>query len=658
MMKWISLLVIMMCVTPAWAQFEVELGECEQAYSDKAQAQVNKALASFDKKDYKMAKIYVNNVLDIDPKNAHGLYLMGEIAMRNKPANVNMAIAYWTQLTDVCPNYRAEVQFFLGVLLLEDGKKKKSEEMMRLFLANPERDRAFDKEAESIIEEINLQQTLFANPVPFDPKPVTSICTRDDEYLAIISPDAEMCFFTRRSKKVDKYSGPAAKTRIVEEFSLAKRNENGTFEKGEALEYPFNESYNEGGPTITANNRELYFTVCKMDKEGRQNCDIYYCFREGSYWGEIENLGEHINRADSWESQPSVSADGQFLYFVSNRPGGIGGLDLYMCTRELNGTWSAPQNLGKSINTRKNEKSPFIHSDSQTLYFASNGHATLGGYDIYYSKKEEEAEEYNKPVNIGYPINTKADEIGLFVSLDGVNAYFSSNKLRGPGGWDFYSFELHPAARPEQVALVKGTMLDKNQEVVKDAKLQIKNLKTKEVQDITVDQTTGEYAAVVNIKEQENLILKVEKEGTAFTSKLVDIEDEETVNGVVKAELEVAPIEVGKEYRLNDIKFASDSYQLSEKAKLVIDEFILFLGEQPRIKVDIQGHTDNAGNPEDNMTLSKNRAKVVYDYLISNGISTSRMTWHGFGQTKPIASNSNEKSMAKNRRTVFVITGK
>ena len=149
---------------------------------------------------------------------------------------------------------------------------------------------------------------------------------REDEYLAIISPDAEMCFFTRRSKKVDKYSGPAAKTRIVEEFSLAKRNENGTFEEGEALGYPFNESYNEGGPTITANNRELYFTVCKMDKEGRQNCDIYYCFREGSYWGEIENLGEHINRADSWESQPSVSADGRFLYFVSNFRRGLFGL--------------------------------------------------------------------------------------------------------------------------------------------------------------------------------------------------------------------------------------------------------------------------------------------------------------------------------------------
>ena len=206
------LLGLLFCVQ-SFAQVEIELGECDQPYDEKVEKQVNKALVSFNKKDYKMARIYVNNVLEVAPKNAHGLYLMGELGLREK--NVNKAEAYWTQLIAVCPNYRAEVQFFLGVILLENGKKKKSEEMMKLFLANPERDRGYDKEAESIIIEINLQETLFGNPVPFDPKPVTSICTRDDEYLAIISPDAELCFFTRRSKKVDKYSGPAAKTRIV-----------------------------------------------------------------------------------------------------------------------------------------------------------------------------------------------------------------------------------------------------------------------------------------------------------------------------------------------------------------------------------------------------------------------------------------------------------
>src|SRR5690606_39114517 len=138
------------------------------------------------------------------------------------------------------------------------------------------------------------------------------------------------------------------------------------------------------------------------------------------------------------------------------------------------------------------------------------GHPGLGGFDIFYAKQGAEG-TFEKPVNIGYPINTKEDEIGLFVSLDGSRAYFSSNKLNGPGGWDLYGFDLHKAARPDQVALVKGTLLNENQEVVYDAKLTLKNLETKEITAITVDQFTGEYAAVVPLS--ENVIIKVEKDG-------------------------------------------------------------------------------------------------------------------------------------------------
>ncbi len=636
------------------AQGEIELGECEQAPNEKIEKQINKALSSLRKEDLKMARIYINNALKIDEQNAHGLYLMGELALREK--NVKRAEQYWTQLIEICPNYRAEVQFFLGVIFVEKGQKAKSKEMLNLFLKNPERDRIYDKEAKSIVEEIELQENMYANPVPFNPRTVDDICTPADEYLAIISPDEDLCFFTRRSKqKSNKYDGPATSTRIIEEFCLARKNDDGTYAIGESMGYPFNESYNEGGPTITANNRELYFTVCQVNKEGRENCDIYYVKKDGNYWGEINKV-EGIN-TDDWESQPSISSDGKYLYFVSNRKGGIGGLDIYVAKRKLNGQWEAPINLGKNINTRKNEKSPFIHSDSQTFYFASNGQPTMGGYDIYYSKKNND-ETYGKPVNIGYPINTKADEIALFVSLNGQRAFFSSNKLKGPGGWDFYEFDLHAAARPEQVALVKGTLLDEEKEVVEGAELTIKNLKTKEVKIIDVDEITGEYASVVLIKEKEYLILKVEKEGAAFNSKLVDLDDEDSENGVVETEFEVAPIEVGKEYRLNDIKFATDSYELTEKAKLVIEEFILFLNEQPRMKVDIQGHTDNVGSASDNLALSKNRAKVVYEYLLNHGISASRLKWHGFGQSKPISSNANEIGRAQNRRTVFVINAK
>jgi outer membrane protein OmpA-like peptidoglycan-associated protein len=651
-----QLITMLLMLAHSLAFGQVELGECPQQIDEKADAQVQKALKELNKKasttTLRMANIYANNALKFDEENAHALYLLGEIALRER--NLLKAEASWTKCLEVCPDYKADLFFFLGIIYLENGKKQQAEELLSKFLANPERERGYDKDAKAALKEIRLKDELMNNPVPFDPKPVRQISTSADEYLAIISPDEELCFFTRRQRKKDKYAGPAGTTRMVEEFTLATKA-GSVFTKGEALESPFNENFNEGGASITADNKELFFTVCQVDGDGYQNCDIYTCKKEYGYWGDIKPMNDEVNKPKSWESQPTVSANGDALYFASNREGGQGGLDIWKITRLPNGDWTSPINLGPVINTSKNEKSPFIHSDSQTLYFASDGHPTLGGYDIYLSKQNDETNEWNTPRNIGYPINTAADEIGLFVSLDGSKAYFNSNKLRGAGGWDLYEFALYESARPERVALLKGVLLDENQEVVRDARLEAKNLKTKEITQIKVDELTGEFATVVKLKERENIILKVNKEGSAFNSKFIDANDDE-MNGVVNAKLEVKPLEVGKAYRLNDINFATNSYELNENARQIIDEFLLFLEDNPQVKIDIQGHTDDVGNDEDNLILSKNRARVVYAYLVERGIAASRMTHHGYGENQPIATNKTEEGRAKNRRTVFVIT--
>ena len=633
-------------------QAQVELGECEQEKSEKADAQIQKALKALNGKDLRMANLYVNNAFKFQDNNAHALYLAGEIGLRE--GNLLKAEASWAKCIEVCPDYKPDLFFFLGIIYMENGKKQQAEELLTKFLNTPGRERGYDKDAKAALKELRLKEDLMNNPVPFNPRPVKNVSTAADEYLAIISPDEELCFFTRRHRKRDKYSGPAGTTRLVEEFTLANKTGE-RYTEGEALESPFNENFNEGGATITANNNELFFTVCVVDADGYQNCDIYSCKKEYGFWGDIKPLGNGVNTPKSWESQPSVSANGDVLYFTSNREGGIGGLDIWVIYRQPDGSWTTPKNLGPTLNTPKNEKSPFIHSDSQTLYFASDGHPTLGGYDIYFSKKDDETNDWLEPVNIGYPINTDADEIGLFVSLNGKRGYFNSNKLKGVGGWDLYEFDLYEQARPEKVALIKGVLLDENKEVVQDAKIEVKNLKTKEVTQVEVDRQTGEFATVVQLKEKENIILKVNKKGTAFNSKFVDAEDESS-NGVVQAELEVREIEVGEEYRLNDIHFATDSYELNENARQIIDEFLLFLEDNPSVKIDIQGHTDNVGEVADNLVLSQNRARVVYEYLVERGISPARMSHHGYGESKPVADNTSEKGRAENRRTVFVIT--
>lgn len=636
------------------AQPELGDGECDHVPDELAEKQIPKALKFWKSKNYREAERYLKKAVSIDSEYPEALFLLGDLYVRK--SQLKKASALWAKLIEVCPNYKPEVAYFLGSIFLELGKRKEAIELFSKFLENMERDRSYDKEVKIALEEAIVLDEIMSNPIVFEPTSMKGLCTIQDEYLATISPDQQTIYFTRRSKKVNKRDGPGAQTRTVEEFSISLKQDDGLFEEGMPMDSPFNTSYNEGGPSITADNTELYFTVCQ-DIKGYKNCDIYYSQLDAlGFWSTPISVGDHINRRDSWESQPAVSANGDRLFFASNRKGGIGGLDIYSCTRDIEGEWSSPKNLGLKVNTKKHEKTPFIHSDSETLYFTSDGHIGLGNFDIYYVKAINDS-VWEKPTNIGYPINSRDDDLGLFVSLDGQKGYFASNKLRKGNGWEIYEFDLPEAAQPAKVALIQGTLANEIGEVVSDASLEIKNLSTKKISKIRVDRETGRYAKAVKLEKGQDLIVTVKKKGAAFNSKYIDA-DAALKEPLVKAPLEVMKLELGKEYKLNDINFGSNSYSLNIATRSVIDEFIIYLQENPELKADIQGHTDNVGNSSDNKRLSSNRAKTVYDYAVKNGISPSRLKFHGFGETKPIDNNSSEEGRAKNRRTVFVITSR
>lgn len=637
------------------AYAQPELGECDQEVDELAKEQLPKALKHWRAKNYREAERYLKKAVSMDDQYADAMYLLGDLYLRQR--KVEMAEPLWMKVLEVCPDYNAELKYFLGVMYLENGKRDKAIELFESFLKDPNRDYGYDREVKAVLKETRLMDELLGNPVPFSPQVVQRLSTMEDEYLASISPDQQKMFFTRKTKKVNRMDGPAAKVRMVEEFCMAERNPNSDeFEIGVPMPSPFNTSYNEGGPSISADNTELYFTVCQ-DVNGYKNCDIFFSEQDGyGGWTTPRSVGDHVNKRDSWESQPSISANGDALYFTSNREGGEGGLDIYYCTRDVNGDWSAPKNIGAPINTKKHEKTPFIHSDSKTLYFSSDGQAGLGGFDIFYAKAKNDT-TWEEPQNIGYPINTKEEDLGLFVSLDGKTGYFASTKYRSQGGWDVFQFAMPEKARPEEMSLISGTLMDEYDTPVQEASLEIKNLKTKEITHVRVDSETGSYAGVVAAKPGQDVIVTVKKKNAAFTSKYVS-STELMGSKQVEAPLSLATLEIGREYKLNDINFESNSYQLDQTSRSVIDEFILYLKDNPALKADIQGHTDNVGNPSDNQRLSHNRAKTVYDYVLSKGISASRVSFHGYGETRPIISNSTEEGRAKNRRTVFVITSK
>ena len=630
-----------------------ELGQCDQEIDEKVAAQIPRAQSAWQKGNYREAERYLMRAVNLNEEYADALYLLAELMLRKK--ELLKAEALYAKLYEVCPDYKPEVAYFLGLMYLERGRLAEAITLIQTFLDNPERSFGLDEEAKQALVEAKLRQRLFNNPVDFDPQPVEEVSTPADEYLATISPDQRYLFFTRRSRKKQRRDGPAARVRMVEEFSRAQRLPNGKFSRGEPLASPFNQNFNEGGPSITADNTELYFTVCQ-NLDGYRNCDIYYAEQdEFGYWTTPRSIGDHINRRDTWESQPSVSAEGKALYFASNRDGGYGELDLYVVERLPSGDWSKPRNLGPEINTKRNEKTPFIHSDSQTLYFTSDGHPGLGGFDVFYAKQLSDS-LWDEPVNIGYPINGKNDDLGLFVSLDGRTAYFASNKINDQNGWDLFSFTLPVEARPQEVALISGTVKREGIESDTATRIQIRNLRTREVTEIKADAQTGRYAKVVNVdREPADLIVSVKKRGAAFSSRYISGDSLQS-GGVSKAKLRLASLEVGREYTLNDIRFASNSYALDEVARRVIDEFVLYLKDNPGLSADIQGHTDNVGDDQSNLTLSRQRAKSVYDYVVSQGVDPQRLSHHGYGEQRPIESNASEKGRAQNRRTVFVVT--
>lgn len=614
-------------------------------------------------------------VLEEEPEHFAANYYYGEdIIERSKKdlkIDVKYAKKYFEKSLELCPKFHVYNHYYLGSLALGAKEYDKAIEHFDKMI-NFEYDdglmypKDFDEkvaEVELMKETAKYYKEIYDNPVPFEPKVVKGVSTRDNEYLAIISPDDELALYIRNYHKQKKGD---LTPKWVEEFTYSKRQADGTFDNGTPFSAPFNLTENVGGAMVTLDNKTMYLTICEVDMEGYKNCDIYSSSYKDGEWTEPKNVGPGVNNKNSFEGQPTITADGQTLYFVSIREdelGDIYNMDLYESHLQADGSWGKAKNLGKTINTKGHEKSPFIHSDSETLYFTSGdaeqsmdggpaaGHKGLGGFDIFYTRKDESG-NWVKPMNIGYPINSEKDEVSFFVSTNAKTAYFSSNELDvGVGGWDLYSFDLYKEARPEAMTILKGSTTTDDEKINRRAKIELKNVKTKEVTEVPVDSVSGKFVAVV--QSNEDYIMTVKGEGAAFNSTYIPKEKPE--DKPIEVEMEVKKMKAGGTYKINNINYETNSFDLDQVSKVMLSEFAEYLKTNKTMKVSIHGHTDVVGSAQDNLVLSENRAKSVYEYLISEGIEKGRLNYKGFGKSKPIDTNQTEEGRARNRRTEFVI---
>lgn len=475
------------------------------------------------------------------------------------------------------------------------------------------------------------------NPRPFAPVNLgPGINSAAHEYFPVVTADNKRLVFTRRKDG-------------NEDLYESKGNPGSWTASSELGQSINTRGFNEGAQSISPDGKYLFFSGCgKPDGLGR--CDIYISRKTASGWSEPYNPGPPLNTG-SWESQPSISADGRRLYFVSDRKGGYGGNDIWYTDLLADGKWSEPRNAGPTINTRYDEHSPFIYPDNQTLYFSSNGWPGFGRQDLFVSRLDKSG-AWQQPVNLGSPVNTAMEQSGLMISTDDRTAYYASDRPEGLGEMDIYSFVLAAEHRPEPVIVIQRELQDVANGEKLEAKISMEDFKSGTILFEQDPENGSDLLAVVPIKEE--YILRVLKAGYMPYSE--NIKGKEMAGSEsLKKPLNMKKIKALEQGVLNNIFFETDQFRLLEDSKTELNFLVQFLNMNPFIRIEIGGHTDSAGTNEWNLSLSENRAKEVYKYLIENKIGRDRLSYKGYGRTRPIGSNTTDEGRQLNRRTSFTI---
>ncbi|MCK9449139.1 MAG: OmpA family protein [Bacteroidales bacterium] len=492
--------------------------------------------------------------------------------------------------------------------------------------------------ASTAAELFNTPYDMLLTPIP------GMINTEADEYINSLRLDGHQLLFTRKTASI------SGKEEISEErFFISESDTVGIWRTAVPLVPDWEGLGNMGALSFSADGKTLLFTGCGW-ADGLGSCDIYISKMKEGRWTLPENIGKPVN-SNAWESQPVLTDYGTSLLFVSNRPEGYGGSDIYMSIALEDGTWSKPINLGATINTAGNEMAPFLHPDGQTLYFSSDGHAGLGGYDLFMSKKDETG-RWSKPVNLGAPVNSSEDELNLIVTLDGTKAYMSAKKAEGKGGFDIYSFELPEAFRPEPCTYVRALVIDKHTSKPLAAKLKLSDLAEQQL--IFKEQLEPDGVFLIPLRTNRPYAMHISKEGYLFQSLTFRTETAD-INKPYELLIELEPAKEGSSIILHNIFFAWDETLLQAASYAELNELVGFLQQNPGLRIELGGHTDNTGSEAYNQTLSGERAKVVKAYLVEKGIQSERIATKAYGSSQPVADNSTEEGRSQNRRTTLTI---
>ncbi|MEO5931046.1 MAG: OmpA family protein [Candidatus Kapaibacterium sp.] len=463
--------------------------------------------------------------------------------------------------------------------------------------------------------------------------PIDALNSPQDDFGATMPLDTTFIFFS------------SSRNGTIGPHSLFQSRMAGATWGTPTLAVELNNAHSNGTASITPGGESIYFAGHEF---GFGDCDLYRAdigprgaiAQEIVPWSIPTNLGFQVN-GSYWDSQPCISADGSVLYFSSNRPGGFGNRDIWACRRKRDGTWDSPINAGELINTPFDEVSPWLAPDGQTLFFSSNGHPGIGGFDVFSAAT---ISGVTAVTHLGAPINSTADEICFSLSADGRRAFLSSNRSGGKGGYDLYSVFPVPTT-VDPLMVVRGSVIGGEGKPM---------VATVEVTDLTsetalgsfaTDPETGKYTLV--LPRGVNYAITAEASGYLFNSRQIVVARDLERDSSRTLDFTLQPI--NGVIRLL-VFFKSNESNLQKESTNDLDRAVRFMNANPDISVEIAGHTDNTGDAQAALMLSKQRAQAVKSYLVGNRIKAERITVSGYGSAQPISSNDTEEGRTMNRR--------
>lgn len=589
---------------------------------------------------YREALDLLNQAIDKDKNFMEAYFRQALIfkAVRNYPKSTEIFMHGMSLTQD--PKMQKAFFFELGDNYLLEGNYEKALEFLNRYLDSEILNKP--KMAQAMLWKRNAQFALKNRKTmtEFSPRQMPdTVNAFAMQYFPVMTADEKELIFTRRI---------GGGQDDDEDLVVCRKDSLGRWMPPISISPAINTRLNEGTCTISADGRQLIFTSC-IGRRGYGSCDLFESRKVGDEWSRPLNLGPEVN-SPAWESQPSLSSDGRTLFFVSDRRGGIGNKDIYVSYKMENGHWTKAENLGDKINTPYDEISPFIHVNGRALFVASNGKPGFGGYDLYRSDYENGA--WTATENFGSPVNNHEDQFSLFITRDGQKGFYShEDNLKANSS---VLFEIRV---PEELQLkyksnyVSGIVRDAQSKQPLGARVELFNINKNELTStVQADSVTGEYLMILT--QGAEYALYVSHPGHLFKSLNFNYEVQENLEPVSQ-DVFLDPVKVGASAVLNNIFFDLNKFDLKEKSVTELDKIIRFLTDNPSIRIEISGHTDNIGTAAYNVQLSLKRAQSVGNYLTAHGIDAGRLTQKGYGAEKPLAPNDTEANRQVNRRIEF-----